>query len=49
MVSFYDEVEIVEAKNCLFTVVNDMNLGFNGIPQNKQWRAGDNRIKLVVS
>jgi len=46
IVSFYDEVEIVEAKNCLFTDVSDMHLGFDDIPRNKLRRAGDNNSKL---
>ena len=30
--SFYDEAEIVEAKNCLFTWINSANLGFDDVP-----------------
>jgi len=43
---FYDEAEIVEAKNILFTTVGNMNLGLDDIPRNRQRRAGDSKNKL---
>ena len=43
---FYDEAEIVEAKNILFTTVGNMNLGLDDIPRNRQRRAGDSKSKL---
>jgi len=43
--SFYDEAEIVEAKNCLFTWLSNANLGFDDVPRNKPRKAGDNKRK----
>ena len=43
---FYDEAEIVEAKNCLFTWINNADLGFDNVPRNKPRKAGDNKRKL---
>ena len=43
--SFYDETEIVEAKNCLFTWINSANLGFDDVPRNKPRKTGDNKRK----
>jgi len=33
--SLYNEADIVEAKNCLFTWINSAKLGFYDVPQNK--------------
>jgi len=45
--SFYDEGEIVETKNCLFTWTNNANLGFDDVPRNKpQNPPGFNRERI---
>jgi len=46
VVGFYDELEIVEAKNCLFTWVSNADLDFTDIPRNKPRKAGDNKRKF---
>jgi len=43
--SFYDEAEIVEAKNYLFTWINSANLGFDDVPWNRPRKMGDNKRK----
>jgi len=45
---FYEENEIVEAKNVLFNVVTTMKLGLDDLPRNKQRKSGDNKRKLDV-
>lgn len=46
VVGFYDESEIVEVKNCLFTWVSNADLDFTDIPRNKPRKAGDNKRKF---
>jgi len=43
---FYNEVEIVDAKNLLFTTVAGMKLAFDDLPRNKQRKSGDNKRRL---
>ena len=45
---FYDETEIVDAKNALFVTVSNMKLVFDDVPRNKQRKAGENKRKLDV-
>ena len=45
---FYEENEIVEAKNVLFNVVTTMKLGLDDVPRNKQRKSGDNKRRLDV-
>ena len=44
-VGFCDELE-TEAKNCLFTWVNNAGFDLTDIPHNKLRKAGDNKRKL---
>ena len=45
---FYDETEIVDAKNALFVAVSNMKLAFDDVPRNKPRKAGDSKRKLDV-